>query len=511
MAKSSLWHSAGPLVAGRAASAAIGFALPIILARQLDATAYGTYKQVFLIANLALYSLQLGLSQSLFYFVPRAGTEQERRQFIGQTQAMLFLIALVTFGGLILATPVIADRFSNPHLDDIAVPLALLAAALVASAPFEVALTSRGRPVSSALALVASDITRIVAMLLAVRLGHGIVGLTWAAAGAACLRWVCSLFFGGGLAHLSLSRSVVKQQLAYSLPFGVAALLLYQQQQLHQVFVSARATPALFALYSIGCMQIPIVSLLYAPVSETLQVRLAALERTGETHRSGEVFSEAVDKLALIFLPLCALLIATARPGLHVLYGGRYDDAASILRIAVLSVAVSSLPLDGVFKARARTGTLLWMYAIKLTVTWPLLAIGYTVFGLEGAITAHVCVELLTKTGQLAVISSDLKMPISQMLGGKDMLRSLRVAVLSGAAGGLVVALMSRLLVDMKIARLEGEHPTGFGRLVSILMYPELWGCLLAAAITAALVLLELRHRRERVAHGAVPSMEKAA
>ena len=50
MASSSLWRNAGPLVAGRAVSAVIGFALPIVLARKLEASQYGSYKQVYLIA-----------------------------------------------------------------------------------------------------------------------------------------------------------------------------------------------------------------------------------------------------------------------------------------------------------------------------------------------------------------------------------------------------------------------------------------------------------------------------
>ena len=94
MSQSRLWRSAGPLVFGRAVSAVIGFALPVIIARRLNATQYGTYKQIYLVANLALYCLQFGLAQSLFYFVPRATEEEERRFCIGQTQILLGAIGL---------------------------------------------------------------------------------------------------------------------------------------------------------------------------------------------------------------------------------------------------------------------------------------------------------------------------------------------------------------------------------------------------------------------------------
>ena len=97
------------------------------------------------------------------------------------------------------------------------------------------------------------------------------------------------------------------------------------------------------------------------------------------------------------------------------------------------------------------------------------------------------------------------------MLGGRDMLRSLRVAALSGAAGAIIVFAVPLLLTDLKIARLEGPRPTGIGRVASMLMYPELWGCLAAAAITGLLVWLELRHRQERAVSGSIDAMGKAA
>ena len=123
-------------------------------------------------------------------------------------------------------------------------------------------------------------------------LGYGLPGLAWAAAISSLVRWIASMIVVGVL--FTLRGDFLIRLISFSLPFGIAVLLLNQQFQLHQIFISTHATPALFALYAVGCMQIPIVSLLYTPVSETLQVHLAALERTGETHRAGEIFSDAV-------------------------------------------------------------------------------------------------------------------------------------------------------------------------------------------------------------------------
>jgi len=66
-----LVRMASPLVVGRLASMAVTFTLPLALARLLDASAFGTYKQLFLVAQTVLLTCQFGLTQSLYYFLPR--------------------------------------------------------------------------------------------------------------------------------------------------------------------------------------------------------------------------------------------------------------------------------------------------------------------------------------------------------------------------------------------------------------------------------------------------------
>lgn len=460
MATRSLLRSAGPLMAGRATSAALGFLLPAVLARLLDQASYGTYKQLFLVSNLALHSLQFGLAQSLFFFVPRADPA-ERRAWIAQAFMLLGFVGALVGTLLWLGGPLLADSFTNPQILEIALPLGILAGALIASSPVEVALTAQGRPHLSALALVGSDAMRIGLMLAAVLSGRGLTGLAWGAAVAAGIRLFIALSLALGPGAFAPSRTRVRSQLAYAIPFGLAILLAMPQQQFHQLFVASRVDPAAFAIYAVGCLQIPIVSLLYTPISDTMQVRMAALEREGRTHQAASVFSEAVDRLAVVFLPMCALLMAVARPLLVLVYGEKYADSAAILQIAVLSVAVASLPVDGVLKARARTRTLLWAYAAKLAVTWPLLALGFRLGGMQGAIGAHVGVETLTKGGLLAVVCRDLGQGLGGLLGGARLGRSISTAGLTGLAAWLASASVSSPFFACAAGGLAGSAVLG--------------------------------------------------
>lgn len=448
----SSWRSAAPLVAGRAGSAAVGILLPAVLARSLSQADYGSYKQLYIVANLALYTMQLGLGQSLFYFVPRAATASERRAWLSQTQSMLLGLGLLS--GLVLFTlaPYIADRFSNPTLASLALPIAVLAGAMIAASPLEIGLTARGRPGLSALALVGTDILRVGAMLIPVWLGQGLAGLAWGAALAAVFKALLSIASCWNREGVSMSRESLRRQLIYALPFGFAVLVSMPQQQMHQLVVASQASPELFALYAVGCMQIPVVGLLYSPISETMQVRLGLLENEDkDLAKTRLAFSEAVSHLSSVFFPLCVFLMATAAPGISILYGSKYLAAVPIFQVAVASVAVSSLPVDGLMKARNRTQILFVANVGKLFVTWPAIVQGYKSFGMLGAIGAHVAVEGAFKLSLLGVIVKDIGKPVVPQIV-RGLTRGGARAARVGAGAWAGVALTSSPFLQVSLA-----------------------------------------------------------
>src|SRR5919205_722320 len=94
---SSLLGRAGPLIAARLASGVITLSIPLVLARTMAIAEYGTYKQLFLLSFTASSILPFGVSQSLYFFVPRSS---EPRAWFGQTLA--FLTAAGALGGAAL-------------------------------------------------------------------------------------------------------------------------------------------------------------------------------------------------------------------------------------------------------------------------------------------------------------------------------------------------------------------------------------------------------------------------
>src|SRR3954467_12532718 len=109
-----IFGQAGPLMLGRGGATVLGPRRPPPLTRLLPQAEFGTYKQVWLVVTTAYFMLQFGLSQSLYYFIPR----QDGRKLAWLTQSAVSLLMLggLSALGLYAGRFLVARQFANPEL-----------------------------------------------------------------------------------------------------------------------------------------------------------------------------------------------------------------------------------------------------------------------------------------------------------------------------------------------------------------------------------------------------------
>jgi O-antigen/teichoic acid export membrane protein len=387
----SLLVRARPLLLARLVSAALTVALPMVLARVLAPAEYGTYRAAILVSTTLALVLPMGVSISLYYFVPRepsARSDYVTGALLWTTGAGVLAAALLLAGrGLLVA------HFGNPALLRELPWVALFTLFTLAGSALDVALGAEGAMREAGLVRAGTEVLRAASMIAGVlvvgSLSGALAGLTVAAGFRAALTWIWLLRAHG----LALGRGALRRQLAYALPFGLAAVALTAQQQYHLYYVGGAVAAAAFAVYAVGCFQLPIVDILYTPVSEVLQLGLAELERAGRPREGLALFHEAVARLALVLLPLLALLWAVAPVFIAFLFSERYLAAVPLFRIALLSVPFGALPLDGVLRARAQNRFMLGASLAKLAATVLLVTAGFRAFGMAGALGGWMAAE----------------------------------------------------------------------------------------------------------------------
>ena len=445
----SILGRARPLLAARLAGAALTFGVPLVLARVLVPASYGTFKQGWLLSTTLQLILPMGLTQSLYYFVPRdpAG----RGRYIAQTLWITAILGALSALLLFAAAPLVAAHFANPELTRNLPWVAAFTAFALAGAPLDVAWNASGRVGAAALARVLTEVARggcmVVGALVTRRVDGVFAGIAVATAlRAAATWWVLARAHGA-----RFDGAVLRRQAAYALPFGLAFLFIVPQQQYHQYAVASAVTAAAFAIYSVGTFQLPVVDMLYTPISELLQIGLAEAEGAGRPPRAGlALFHEAVLQLSFAFVPLAGLLLVAGPDLVVLLFSARYAEAAPIFRLAVVSVALAALPLDGVMRARAQNRFMLILSAGKLGATLAAVTAGLRWLGPIGALLGWVSVEALARLAMLVRTARLFEVPLRSVLPARALLRQAAAT----AAGMPVAWLALRVVPGPALARL---------------------------------------------------------
>ncbi|HET9156645.1 MAG TPA: lipopolysaccharide biosynthesis protein [Myxococcaceae bacterium] len=444
MSSPSFLRRAGPLVVARFASAVVTTVVPLVLARAMPIDEYGTYKQLFLVGATLTAVLAFGVPQSLYYFLPR--TEQGR-PYIVHVLVLLAGAGALAAGLVLLATPWIGELFSAPTLPEYRYALAVYAGFFLAASPLETLFTSQGRTGLAAVNYLVWDTLRAAAMTVPILLGLGLHATMWSVAGLMVIRtfatWKLALTAAPGPWW---DRGALRTQLAYALPFGAAMAISVPQHSLHQWVVSAHFDPAAFAIYTVGCFQLPIVDLLYTPTTEVLMVHVGELERSGRLADAVALFRDAAARLAFVFVPTCAFLVAAAPAFIEAVFGVRFLPAVPLFRVSTLAVLFGCLPLDGLLRARGETRAILVSYVVKAMVTIPLVLVLVETMGLIGGVVSWLIAEGVGKLLLVGRLKSALQLRSARQLVGLIPVRDGLRAVIGAGVSVAVMLVWHRVI-----------------------------------------------------------------
>jgi len=404
------------LVAGRTIGFVVTSAIPIVLARLFGRAEFGTYKQVFLIYA-TLYGLaQAGMAESLYYFIPRQPGEAGRR--VTNAVATLTLVAVACAAILTAGRTGIAAWMTNPDLARYLPPLAVFLAFTLVSAGFEIVLVSRQQHAGAAAVYACSDLARSVCLVVPALAMWGLHGVIVGAATFAALRLAAMIVyfrreFGRGL---RIDPALWRGQLAYALPFGLAVGVEVVQANLHQYFVASRFDVETFAIYAVGCLQIPLVDLICTSTANVMMVKMA--EETGEDRDRAALamWHATTCRLATIVFPLAALLLLTARGIIVTLFTARYAASVPIFMIWCLTIIPSAFSVDAVLRVYARTRFLLAMNVVRLALIATSIGWFLTRFGLAGAVLVTLLSTSIVKAFGVLRIARLLKVGFADVL-----------------------------------------------------------------------------------------------
>lgn len=419
------------LFVGRTLALAAAFAMPLVLVRIFSQGEYGLYKQLFLVHDTLASVLTVGLVASLYYFVP--SHPADRHAFICNTILVLAVLGALGAGALVAFRRQAAWLLNNPQIEPYLPYLAVFTALCLVTSVLEGLMVVAKQARLAALTAVVSEGLRaamVVAGAIWTQQMQVVVAalLVWAACRVTALlvylRWL------GVRSRLRPRWEHLGAQLRYSIPFGLALIVRTGADSLHQYLVAHLYGPVLFAIYSVGYLQIPLVAIAFESTTEVVLVRLTELRRDGMLDKGLALVRDAIRKLAVVLLPLYVWLMVNAHEVIVLLFTERFEPSVPLFRVFLATIPLTALALDYVPRAFADTGFILRVNLLRLAMNLVLLAVFWRL-GALGVALATVGAMAASKFVVLLKARALFGVTVWQLVPGR---RLAHIALASGVA-----------------------------------------------------------------------------
>lgn len=446
----------------------LALALPLILVRWLDPEQLGLYRQAFQVLTTILSLLGLQVAASAYYFMPR---EPERKSQVA-LNVLVFYLAIGAIVALIFAS---FPRWVTPLMNgDSLVPVVPLLGATIllwlVGQNLESVVIANGDIRWSSVATVVIQVLKTSLLIGAAILTGGVRGMMVAAVIIGVVH--CAVMMGYlrrrfGSFWLGFDWPLFRAQLANALPFGVGGVAYILQFDLHNYYVTSHFTPAEFAVYSIGCFQLPVLNVLVDAVETILLPEIARREKDGQHKRIFSVWISSMRMLAFAIFPVCAMLFVLRREFILTLFTATYAAATSIFAINLFNILLSILLVGTVLRAFPE----LRYFRIKfclllLPVTFGALYLGLQIGGMIGVIAAVALTRAFDAAVTITVVGKRLGVTWQDLKQFAVMGRLALAALI--AATATAAAKLAMTALPVQLALLAGSLVFGLSYLIAI-------------------------------------------
>jgi O-antigen/teichoic acid export membrane protein len=209
---------------------------------------------------------------------------------------------------------------------------------------------------------------------------------------------------------------MLREQLTYALPLSLSGLLLVAYTDLHNYFVASRFDPATYAIYAVGCFELPLIGLLNESVGAVLIPRASVLQRDGQSHEIVQLILRVMRKLAAVYFPVYGFLQVLGKAFLGAVFTEQYTASWPVLAINMAILPFSVIALDPIVRAFSPLSRFL-LRLRAVVVMFQMVALWFVTarFGLVATITVVAGSKILEQviltwrvTRTLGVARSDL-------------------------------------------------------------------------------------------------------
>lgn len=417
--------------------------LLMALTRLVPKEELGSYQQLGLIYGIVSPFLVAGIPAALLYFVPRHREAGRTRAWVGGAYLLLGGLGLLTSVLVVVARDPLAHALGNPALSDALAAYAPYPFLAFVTAVMPTALVAAGRAGRAAVLNGVGGAAVVVGVLAAVSIEPDAVHMAFGLDAAQLFAAVISTYavwrtvgisFGGN----SMVRTM-RMLLEYGLPLALTGLAGRLAFQFDRLVVSRNFSPAEYAVYVVGAVELPLTVIVQQSVNAVLVPALARHHAAGDVDGLVALWHRAIRRTSLVLLPLFVFFILTAGATVQVLFGASYGESADVFRVYLLLVPVRVATYGLITQAIGRTQINLSASIVLLALNAAFVLALVGPLGLVGAALGTVLATVGTAAYYLVRLRGILGLPIGALFPWPMLAAHMALSAVAGVPVALVV------------------------------------------------------------------------
>lgn len=375
----------------------------MLLSRFRTLEEYGTYSQLMIIINTATAFIMLGLPNSTNFFLARAETSEEKRDFLSVYYTFNTFLCVVLGAVLVIIVPFVEKYFKNDTISNFAYFLAIYPWAHITFSSISNVLVVYGKTIKLILLNLAvsavSLASVIIIQLLGLTFNDYMIAFLIGNVLIAIVIYIIVYRLEKGI-KLKVDISLIKKILAYSIPIGLASLVGTLNIEMDKLMIGRLMDTESLAVYTNAGRELPL-TIVATSLTAVLLPQMARQLKNNENEKAVKLWGVAIDLSYIIMAFFVTACIVFAPQVMTILYSQKYIGGVNVFRVYALVLLLRVTYFGIVLNAVGKTKFIFWSSIISLTLNVGLNYLLFVVIGFTGPAWASLLSILLVNLLQL--------------------------------------------------------------------------------------------------------------
>ena len=397
----------------------------MLLSRFRTLEEYGTYSQLMIIINTATAFIMLGLPNSTNFFLARAETSEEKRDFLSVYYTFNTFLCVVLGAVLVIIVPFVEKYFKNDTISNFAYFLAIYPWAHITFSSISNVLVVYGKTIKlillnlavSAVSLASVIIIQLLGLtfndyMIAFLIGNVLVAI-----------WIYIIIYRleKGIS-LKVDLTLIKRILVYSIPIGLASLVGTLNIEMDKLMIGRLMDTESLAVYTNAGKELPL-TMVATSLTAVLLPQMARQLKNDENENAVKLWGVAIDLSYVIMAFFVTACIVFAPQVMTLLYSQKYIDGVNVFRVYALVLLLRVTYFGIVLNAVGKTKFIFWSSIMSLGLNAVLNYLLFVVIGFTGPAWASLLSILLVNMLQLIYTAKAIKISFKNIFPWKKLLK----------------------------------------------------------------------------------------